>query len=261
MIVYSMRSNRYKFTLSIYLLLSTFSFCLWGKFSIEDELFAKGVSILYNKKVDTFLDYWIKSTKDRSIYQYTEREYRTKRIPFLDQNTLSDNSFLVIPLQWIVTPVQQIDEKVNKNKDFYNQDFYTSILQSGVLHFPNNVILGETWNSIVFGHSSYRNKDPWKYKNIFMSLPLVDIWDELRIYKKIWTWYTRLVYTVYSSYETTSDDVSILASSNVQKLTLFTCTPIGSSKKRRVVVAKIKKASSIKKTNTSVVKVAIPSKK
>lgn len=164
-------------------------------------------------------------------------QYRVNRIPYTgDRNS---TWYVVIPRLWIVTPIIDIPivsddfAKVNKGLSI---DF-NSYLQKWVVHFPS-AWLGEIWNVVIAGHSSFWRKDIWRYKNIFFSLPLLDFGDQIWLYKKNWSGrYDRFIYMVQKSFETVPSDVSVMKQTYDKSLTLFTCVPIGTAKSRRVVKA------------------------
>ncbi len=215
--------------LSLLLLWSLCMICSVEASSLVQQLADRGVSIVYDKRVDTTLDSWIMFQENYS----TKLSYWLERLPYNEDKYAP--AYVVIPALWVVSPILYNTGMTNKE---YTSDAYLSLLTSWVVQFPNGIDnMHNIGNMVIFWHSSYRNNDPGRYKNIFMTLPLLIKNQQIWLYQKDKNnVYKRTVYIITTSYETTNDDVSILSESDVRKITLFTCTPIGTSKKRRVVV-------------------------
>lgn len=111
---------------------------------------------------------------------------------------------------------------------------FQKLLQNGVVHYPNTARPGEAGNVIMFGHSSGAIWSPGDFKFIFSLL------EKLETSDKIFVDYngTRYMYEVSDKTVVLPTDVSVLRSSQTSRLTLITCTPVGTNTKRLVITAK-----------------------
>lgn len=119
--------------------------------------------------------------------------------------------------------------------DANNQDKYYHALTQGVAQMLGSSRPDEKGNVVIFGHSSPYSGYLGNYGEIFASLNDLEIGDEIKISGK--TLGKDYRYRIESKKIVTPDDVSSLAQTERDQLTLFTCWPIGSNKKRLVIVA------------------------
>ncbi len=107
-------------------------------------------------------------------------------------------------------------------------------LEDGVVHYPGTANPGQAGNFFLTGHSSYY---PWaagKYKTIFARLQELEVGDEY------WVYYggDEHKYLVRSKREVKPSDVSVLDQPiNKRYGTLMTCTPVGTTLRRLVLVS------------------------
>lgn len=143
-----------------------------------------------------------------------------------------------MPASGIIVPVVNIPETSQDYTDYMkglpiNTNRY---LQHGVLRHPDSVYLWEVGNAVIAGHSSYYKTSVGRYKTAFKYLPIVDIGEEIWVYKKYNGVYKLLRYKVNFSGEISADDTASLENSgDMKEITLYTCVPIGTSKNRWVV--------------------------
>jgi LPXTG-site transpeptidase (sortase) family protein len=106
-------------------------------------------------------------------------------------------------------------------------------LRNGVVHYGSSANPGQAGNTVIFGHSSGQPWAPGNYKFVFTLL------DKLEKGQTITLDYqgTRYTYRVTDKYVVKPTDTSILAPSTKPTLTLFTCTPVGTSTNRLVIKA------------------------
>lgn len=112
-------------------------------------------------------------------------------------------------------------------------DIQTS-LQEGVVHYPGTAIAGQAGNFFITGHSSYYPFMPGKYKSVFARLHELSIGDEY------WVYFggDKHRYVVQSKEEVKPSDVKVLDQPSNQRLsTLMTCTPVGTTLRRLVLVS------------------------
>lgn len=108
-----------------------------------------------------------------------------------------------------------------------------SSLQNGVVYYPGTAEPGTRGNFFVTGHSSNYFWELSKYNTVFALLPKIANGADIYItYNQ-----DHFHYKVSSKTEVKPDDVGILRQGNDFKMTLMTCTPVGTSLKRLVVSA------------------------
>jgi LPXTG-site transpeptidase (sortase) family protein len=215
---------------------------VWYVFAVtpNELLQQKGIKTYVDSRVQTEQPSRIQMSNTWIQYMNTWALYWINRIPYEQDRNL--DTYVVIPRLWIVTPLVDLAKgslDLQKTLQGLSIDL-NPYLQNWVLHYPGTNAW-DTGNVVVAWHSSYRKKDSWRYKNIFLTLPLLEFGDQIWTYTKTKSWeYQRHVYTVWESYETIPTDTSILKKTQDKVITLFTCTPIGTAKKRRIVKAKIR---------------------
>ncbi len=114
-----------------------------------------------------------------------------------------------------------------------DQTAFLQALHSGVVHYPDTALPGQTGNVVIFGHSSGQWWAPGNYKFVFTLL------DKLQSQDLIFLDYqgTRYIYRVYDSFVVKPTDLSVLNQGSKNILTLITCTPVGTSTNRLIVRA------------------------
>lgn len=115
---------------------------------------------------------------------------------------------------------------------FQGTDAYT--MDKGFWHFPSSTYPGHKGNFVVIGHR-FMNVPP--AKDTFYNLDKVNIGDEVKV-KHNEGEYT---YIVTETKIVEANDVSVVKESDDYRLTLITCTPLWTSEKRLVVIAKLDK--------------------
>ncbi len=113
------------------------------------------------------------------------------------------------------------------------KDIQTS-LQDGVVHYPGTANPGQAGNFFVTGHSSFYPWAPGHFKTIFSRLGELSVGDEL------WIYYNgdKHRYVIRTKKEVVPSDISVLNQPSDQRLTtLMTCTPVGTTLRRLIIVA------------------------
>jgi LPXTG-site transpeptidase (sortase) family protein len=107
-------------------------------------------------------------------------------------------------------------------------------LENGPIHYPGTAAAGQPGNFFITGHSSYY---PWaagKYKNVFAKLHLLNVGDEYYVYYKG----NKHKYVITEKKEVQPNNVDVLDQPLDRKIsTLMTCTPVGTTLRRLIVVA------------------------
>lgn len=119
------------------------------------------------------------------------------------------------------------------NVDPWNEVEYKNVLKKGVAHAKNTSLPGEEGSSFVFAHSS---GNPWEitsYNTIFLRLGELMVGDEIFINRegKVYRYIVTEKKSVWPS------EISYLENPMDNKLTIMTCTPIGTSLKRLLIFA------------------------
>ena len=107
-------------------------------------------------------------------------------------------------------------------------------LQDGVVHYPGTAKPGQAGNFFLTGHSSYFPWAPGNYKSVFARLHQLNVGDEY------WVFYggDRHRYVVTEKKEVKPSDVTVLDQPISKRIgTLMTCTPIGTTLRRLIIVS------------------------
>jgi len=107
-------------------------------------------------------------------------------------------------------------------------------LRSGVVHYPGTALPGEHGNTVLTGHSSYFPWDPGRFKDVFALLHDLRMKDRIVIYYQ----QRKYVYEVTSIKVVLPEQVEVLDQTGEEKITLLTCTPVGTNLKRLIIEAK-----------------------
>jgi len=142
---------------------------------------------------------------------------------------------LVIPKLHLNVPLvaPSMNALLNQDWDQVEKDIQ-SALEAGVVHYPGTARPGQAGNFFVTGHSSYY---PWAagaYKTVFARLHDLNPGDEY------WVYFNgdRHRYVIQSKKEVSPSDISVLDQPTDKRLaTLMTCTPIGTTLRRLIIVA------------------------
>jgi sortase A len=161
---------------------------------------------------------------------------KTDAIPPLNVEVFPTDMRLVIPRINKNVPVVGVnnDNLINQKWDGLEADIQKA-LQNGVIHYPGTALPGDKGNIVLTGHSSYYPWDPGRFKDVFALLHQVKLEDKIVVYFN----QKKFLYQVENIKVVHPQDVDVLARTNGEKLTLITCTPIGTNLNRLVVTAKL----------------------
>lgn len=135
------------------------------------------------------------------------------------------DNYLVIPVLGIETPIVWLDST--------EESALQEKLKEGVVHYAGTANPGEKGNSFIFGHSSYYWWDWSPYASVFANLEQIKIGDKILVYYK----QDLVIYEVKETKVVDPTDLSVLKQGNKNQITLMTCTPLGTSLQRFIVVA------------------------
>lgn len=150
----------------------------------------------------------------------------------------STNDRIVIPSLKVNAPVVEptLGLESLKAKDFTSleEQIHETLLQ-GVVHYPGTAEPGQKGNAFLTGHSSNVFWELSPYNTVFALLPKIKVGDDLYVTHDL----TQYHYRVTDKKEVQPTDVSALQQGDDYKLTLVTCTPVGTAFRRLVVTAEL----------------------
>jgi len=153
----------------------------------------------------------------------------------LNLNVLPPDNRIYIPRIKQNVPIISVStERLLKRQWTALENEIQEALRDGVVHFPGTANPGEIGNTVITGHSSYFPWDPGRFKDVFALLHQVNIDDTIEVYHN----QKRYVYKVEQKLDVTPDKVDVLLQGSDEKLTLITCTPVGTNLRRLIVIAR-----------------------
>ena len=156
------------------------------------------------------------------------------QIPALNLAVTPPDNRLVIPKINKDIPLIDPNPQTLMNADWKSlEKTFQEDLQNGVIHYPGTADPGEKGNVFITGHSSYYPWAPGRYKSVFARLKDVEVGDDIIVYYN----QEKHHYIVREKKEVKADDISILNQGDGKRLTLMTCSPVGTNIKRLVVIA------------------------
>ncbi len=159
----------------------------------------------------------------------------TLKIPDLQAEIIPPGNRIILPRLGKNVPVIEVPEEKLRLRDWQGlESDIQKALQYGVVHYPGTPDPNQSGNFVLTGHSSYFPWDPGRFKDVFAVLHNVVVGDEILIYHKM----KKYRYIVEQSFVIQPDQISVLGDSGDNRLTLITCTPLGTNLKRLIVVAK-----------------------
>lgn len=162
-------------------------------------------------------------------------EVQKSQIPPLALDVSPPDTRIVIPRISKNVPVITISTEALVNRDWGRlEQEIQEALHDGVVHYPGTAFPGDAGNIVVTGHSSYFVWDPGRFKDVFALL------HDVRVGDKIYMYYKQDQYTfeVFDTKIVLPTQVDILTQEGENRLTLITCTPVGTNLKRLVVLAR-----------------------
>lgn len=116
----------------------------------------------------------------------------------------------------------------------YNENKVQLALRRGIVHYGTTALPGQAGNIVMLGHSSGQLWAPGDYKFVFTHLDKTKDGDRIILdYKG-----TRYIYKVSGREIVEPSDLRVTQPTKDPRLTLITCTPVGTSKNRLVITAK-----------------------
>ncbi len=162
-------------------------------------------------------------------------EIQKKQIPALNLEIAPSDNRIIIPRIDQNIPIVRISSEnlIRRDWDALEEEMQEA-LKDGVVHYPGTSLPGETGNIVITGHSSYFPWDPGRFKDVFALLHDVVEGDKIVVYYE----QDKYIYEVDDIKVVLPEEIEVLKQTPEDKLTLITCTPVGTNLKRLVVSAK-----------------------
>ncbi len=157
-----------------------------------------------------------------------------KDIPYLNIQIAPPDDRIIIPRINRNVPIVKVNPEnlIKRDWNALESDIQGA-LRDGVVHYPGTAEPGDKGNVVITGHSSYFTWDPGRFKDVFALLHQVNIGDTIIVYHE----QQKYVYQVYDKKVVMPDQVDVLTQKSEDRLTLITCTPVGTNLKRLIVLA------------------------
>jgi LPXTG-site transpeptidase (sortase) family protein len=162
-------------------------------------------------------------------------ETAKKQFPALSMEVAPPDDRIIISRINRNVPVVRISTETLLRKDWAAlESQIQGALQHGVVHYPGTAYPGDKGNVVITGHSSYFPWDPGRFKDVFALLHQVSVGDEIVVYQD----QKKYKYVVYEKKVVRPSQVEVLTQDGADRLTLITCTPVGTDLNRLIVLAK-----------------------
>lgn len=165
----------------------------------------------------------------------SDPEVQKRQIPSLNLEIAPSDNRLIIPRIDQNIPIANVSSENLIKRDWSALEVeMQNALKGGVVLYPGTSRPGQTGNTAITGHSSYFPWDQGRFKDVFALLHGVVVGDRIVIYYE----QNKYLYEVTEIKVVMPDKIDILKQSPDDRLTLITCTPVGTNLKRLVVIAK-----------------------
>lgn len=162
-------------------------------------------------------------------------EVQKKQIPPLDLEISPSDNRLIIPRINENIPVVRISSEALVRRDWGALEAEMQLaLKNGVVHYPGTSLPGQSGNVAITGHSSYFPWDSGRFKDVFALLHDVVVGDNIVMY---WD-QQKYVYEIEEIKVVLPEDIEVLKQTPDERLTLITCTPVGTNLKRLIIIAR-----------------------
>lgn len=193
---------------------------LYGTFELDPYI---------EKIIDT------KEVKQEALPIIAEEIQFKTQIPPLNIDVSPPDDRIIIPRVNKNVPIVNISSEnlIKKDWNALENDIQDA-LRDGVVHYPGTAQAGSKGNVVITGHSSYFPWDSGRFKDVFALLHEVVVGDTIIVFHD----QHKFVYEVYEKKVVMPDQVDILTQEGEERLTLITCTPIGTNLKRLIILAR-----------------------
>ena len=164
----------------------------------------------------------------------SDPEVQKKQIPDLDMEITPIDDRLIIPRIDQNIPVIRVSSQklIERDWDALEAEMQEA-LKDGVVHYPGTSLPDQAGNVVITGHSSYFPWDPGRFKDVFALLHEVIVGDKIVVYYD----QEKYIYEVTEKKIVLPQDIEVLKQTPNDRLTLITCTPVGTNLKRLIIIA------------------------
>lgn len=194
-----------------------------------------------NFEINPYIEQMLKpdepeDTTSQTPLPLTETQSQSvQQIPNVDISVAPPDERIIIPRINKNIPIVKVSTENLIKRDWGAlENEIQEALRDGVVHYPGTAEPSESGNVVITGHSSYFPWDPGRFKDVFALLHEVAVGDTIIVYYN----QQKYSYEVYETRVVTPDKVDVLTQAGENRLTLITCTPVGTNLKRLVVLAK-----------------------
>ena len=173
---------------------------------------------------------------NQTLQASSDPSIQKKQIPPLEMEVAPSDDRLIIPRINQNIPIVKVssDSLIKRDWDALEKEMQKA-LQDGVVHYPGTSLPGQTGNVVITGHSSYFPWDPGQFKDVFALLHDVVKGDRIVVYYN----QDKYLYEVNDIKVVMPDNIEVLTQTPDDRITLITCTPVGTNLKRLIVTAKL----------------------
>ncbi|MBD3360978.1 sortase [Candidatus Peregrinibacteria bacterium] len=173
--------------------------------------------------------------EEKKLEVSKDPEIQKKQIPPLNLEIAPSDNRIIIPRIDQNIPIVRISSEnlIRRDWDALENEMQEA-LRGGVVHYPGTSLPGQSGNVAITGHSSYFPWDPGRFKDVFALLHNVVEGDRIVIYYE----QDKYIYEVSDIKIVLPEDIDVLKQTPDDRLTLITCTPVGTNLKRLIVAAK-----------------------
>ncbi|MEK7545191.1 MAG: sortase [Patescibacteria group bacterium] len=175
-----------------------------------------------------------KPAEEKPLPIITNKVLAEKQVPDLMLEIAPPDKRLIIPRINKNVPIVAVSSQnlIKRDWEGLEKDMQKS-LQHGIIHYPGTAFPGNPGNVVLTGHSSYFPWDQGRFKDVFALLHDVQLEDKIVLFSGG----KKYLYTAKSIYEVKPADLKVLQQTPDNRLTLITCTPLGTNLRRLVVEA------------------------
>lgn len=173
---------------------------------------------------------------NQNLQTSSDPTIQKKQIPPLEMEIAPSDDRIIIPRIDQNIPIVKVssDSLIKRDWDALEKEMQKA-LQDGVVHYPGTSLPGQTGNVVITGHSSYFPWDPGQFKDVFALLHDVVKGDRIVVYYN----QDKYLYEVNDIKVVLPDNIEVLKQTPDDRITLITCTPVGTNLKRLIVTAKL----------------------
>ena len=183
---------------------------------------------------DLVEDKQIVYTKEK-LQTSSDPNIQKRQIPELNLEVSPPDTRIIVPRINQNIPIVRVSSENLIKRDWAAlEKEMQEALQGGVVHYPGTSLPGQSGNTVITGHSSYFPWDAGRFKDVFALLHDVVVGDKIVVYRD----QDKYTYGVYEIKVVLPEDIAVLKQTPEDKLTLITCTPVGTNLKRLIVTAK-----------------------